>query len=773
MAMATTETLTKNRALGILSVALVYFVTGKLGLMLAIPPGFASPVWPAAGFALAGVLLLGPAAVVGVCVGSFFVNLGHSGLPLESGMIALGAALQALLGYFLIRKFCPLPDSLDSLGGVLRLIILGGPVSCVMGATVGVATLTWAGVVPPQDSGFSWLTWWTGDNLGVLVFSPIALSSGLRRQLWRKTILLVAALGTAFIIATLAFIYASNLEDRINRKEFESDASSLHRAVVRAFEASIDVVYSISSFLRASDNVSEQDFELFVQRPLANHPGIQALEWCPLVLEKDRVSFEESLQDRLPGFRISEFEGKEKRPASPRSFYVPVLYVQPQAGNDKVIGFDLGSSPARKAALDKALELNRAVGTTSVRLIQEDAEQFGQLVFVPSLSRQSSEKVEGFALGVLRLGDLLSEALEGPTPQGVEVRLKEDPESPPVAIFVTGRGPSSTASKAAALWTDTITIAEKTWIVEYLYADGFEPPRTFRAWALLVSVLIAVGLLGAFLLAEVGRARAVNLLVDERTEELSRANRDLAGAKREAESASQAKSEFLANMSHELRTPLNAILGFGQLLEDEIPGPLTEKQQKYVGNIVDGGRHLLTLINEILDLSKIEAGMLDLLIEPVDVKERLHRLMATIQPLAAKKRIELLCELEEDLPEVQVDPVRFDQILLNLMSNAVKFTPEKGRVEITARQSSEDRLEVSVKDNGIGIPPEHQKTIFDKFRQIDSSLTRSQQGTGLGLTLTKLLVELQEGTLTLESSGIPGEGACFIFSLPLTKNPST
>ena len=415
--------------------------------------------------------------------------------------------------------------------------------------------------------------------------------------------------------------------------------------------------------------------------------------------------------------------------------------------------------------MDKSLELNKAVGTTAIRLVQEREGQYGQLVFVPSF--QGSE-CQGFSLGVFRLGDLLSVALQNVPQKGLEVRLFEATEQEtPVAVYLTGRGLLSEPSDGKAVWSQLVTVAERTWRVEYLYGEGSARPPTFRAWALLVGVLVVVGLLGLFLLAEIGRARAVDLLVRERTVQLETTNLRLAQAKQEAESASLAKSEFLANMSHELRTPLNAILGFGQLLEDELPGPLNPKQEKYVGNIVSGGSHLLKLINEILDLSKIEAGMFELAEEVVSVPERLSRAVAALDSLAADKEIEITLETEGAPAEVQADPTRFDQILYNLLSNAIKFTPTGGKIKLRAFLTAARELGISVSDNGLGIPKEHQVTIFDKFKQVDSSMTRAQQGTGLGLTLTKLLVELHGGSLMVESSGVAGEGATFTFTLPL------
>jgi len=252
---------------------------------------------------------------------------------------------------------------------------------------------------------------------------------------------------------------------------------------------------------------------------------------------------------------------------------------------------------------------------------------------------------------------------------------------------------------------------------------------------------------------------------------------------KQVENANRAKSEFLANMSHELRTPLNAIIGFSELMSTQSFGELNEKYLRYVNNVLTSGRHLLTLINGILDLSKVEAGVLDLNPERFSLADALAAAESMIRGYAAKKNIRIEFEIPLRPAVVLADQTRFRQILYNLLSNAVKFTPEGGKVSLSAGQlDSPEELEatrglppaayllVHVADTGIGIAPEHHDLVWAEFRQVDSSYARKQEGTGLGLALTRRLVELQGGRIWFESE--PGRGTAFHFVLPVEGTPA-
>ena len=238
---------------------------------------------------------------------------------------------------------------------------------------------------------------------------------------------------------------------------------------------------------------------------------------------------------------------------------------------------------------------------------------------------------------------------------------------------------------------------------------------------------------------------------------------ELAEKTRQVEEASRHKSEFLANMSHELRTPLNAILGFTELIQDGIYGEVGEKVTQQLARVQANGKHLLGLINDVLDLSKIEAGQLELQQGPVALGEVAQAVESSAGSLATAKNLQLVVDLEPGLPVVEGDARRLTQVLLNLVGNAIKFT-EAGSVTITARRLGET-VEIAVEDTGPGIPLADQQRIFEAFHQLDSSSTRRQGGTGLGLAIARQIVELHGGAIGVESE--PGRGSRFLFTLPV------
>ena len=241
--------------------------------------------------------------------------------------------------------------------------------------------------------------------------------------------------------------------------------------------------------------------------------------------------------------------------------------------------------------------------------------------------------------------------------------------------------------------------------------------------------------------------------------------RELEQKSRELETASHHKSEFLANMSHELRTPLNAIIGFSEVLSERMFGELNEKQEEYLRDIYASGQHLLSLINDILDLSKIEAGRMELELTDFDLPTALDNALTLVRERAGRRSITLQMTVDDRLGQIQADERKIRQVVLNLLSNAIKFTPEGGRIEVGA-VPRDGFVEVSVSDTGVGIAPEDQEAVFEEFRQVGTSAAK-QEGTGLGLALCRKFVELHGGKIGVTSQ--VGVGSTFTFTIPVRR----
>ena len=244
--------------------------------------------------------------------------------------------------------------------------------------------------------------------------------------------------------------------------------------------------------------------------------------------------------------------------------------------------------------------------------------------------------------------------------------------------------------------------------------------------------------------------------------------REIEDKSRQLEVASQHKSEFLANMSHELRTPLNAIIGFSEVLSERMFGELNEKQEEYSKDIHASGQHLFSLINDILDLSKIEAGRMELELSDFHLPTALDSALTLVRERAGRRGIALNLAVNEGLGQMRADERKVRQVVLNLLSNAIKFTPEGGRIEVSA-VPKDGLVEVSVRDTGVGIAPEDQEAVFEEFRQVGTA-DKKVEGTGLGLTLCRKFVELHGGKIWVKSQ--VGMGSTFMFVIPVRHEES-
>ena len=787
----------RNVLVGTCGAALGYCVAARLSLLLAIPPGYATAVWPAAGIALAAVLLFGNRVAIGVLIGSFAANLwssftehGTASFGTSAGIAAslgVGAALQSVAGAAAIRRALGRSISLSSGREVIAFMTLGGPIACLIAASWGMLTLLAFRQIPAAAIPFSWFTWWVGDSIGVLIFAPVTLMVfGGPAAIWRPRLVTIGVpLLLTCAAAVVVFTISSRGEQGRDRAEFDRRAGEVSDAIHARIERSADVLRALGSLFKSSQSVERDEFAEFVAGVLRPSDGIQALSWSSVVRDEDREAFERSARDAgVADFHIRDYGATAPLTIAPhRDRYVVVTYIGPGGANDRVLGLDSLARPGLAPAITAAQDTGQPCASERLRLVQESGSQNGVVLYAPTYRSGATidtpadrrANITGYVGAVFRIDDLVSAATRRLDRDGINVSVTDVAAEGPT-LLTTGTPPPSAGGTLH--YSKDIEIGGRSWRI-----DVTRPPdyllahRSFQSWAILVGGLMLTSLLGGFLLVLTGRAAVVEALVSARTDLLTQSNALLADeqaasrlmldelrlAKEAAERAVAAKSEFLANMSHEIRTPMTAILGFADLLSraDQID----EHRESFAQTIAQNGQHLLHVLDDILDVSRIEAGQMPIDLVACDLRELAGTVESAMQPAASVKGIELHSTVDAAVPaRIRTDPFRLRQILLNLVSNAIKFTPDGGNVTLRVRQSAAHdgggpAIWFEIVDSGIGLSPEQLDRLFKPFSQGDSSTTRRFGGSGLGLSISKRLAEMLGGTIEVRSH--PDRGSVF------------
>ena len=494
----------KHPAAGVgLGLAAAYVLSGKLSLLLALPPGYASAIFPPAGIAVAASFIGGKRTWPWIFSGSALLNLwvGYSAAHrfewigvAAAGTIALASVLQAAIGGWCLRRFIGYPTLLDSTSEVLKFLLFA-PLVCLVSASLSVTGLTALGVFGPADSAISWFTWWIGDTLGVIVLLPIVLViAGRPRAPWRSRALTVAVpMLLAFALVVFVFVQATKWEFEDSLSEFRFQSQSLSELLQTEFRVQERLLEQIEAFLSndATRPVSRSQFKRYVQAFLGHFPMVRAIEWAPRVAGTRRLGFESQQRADFPHFRIGEQDGAgHLRAAADRSEYFPVTYVEPVESNREALGFDLASQRDRRATLYTALREGIPVASPPVRLVQEKEQQSGVL-----LMRRISQggNAPGVVLTVLRVRDFVERTI---TPDRSASRI--------VLLDVASQGPiygTLGSLNSGPLFERTLTYGTRLYRLKMQPTEQYlARHRQWKSWTVLALGVFGSGLLGAMLL---------------------------------------------------------------------------------------------------------------------------------------------------------------------------------------------------------------------------------------------------------------------------------
>ncbi len=700
-----------------IAVALAYLLTAKLGLLLALDQTNASPVWPPAGIALAACLAIGFRIWPGIFLGAFLSNIIVLAVPFSSLpaivlslATAAGNTLEALVGAFLVSRFISATRPFDRTLDTLRFILLAAVASPVISATIGSAGFC---IYSSDWSHFGrmWLTWWLGDAVGVLVFAPLLLTWE-KRDMFRENRRQTAEAAALLVLLLLAEGVIFPLNAPLEYLIFPVLFWTAFR--FGQFETAVTVTLVMVTFLLWTVN----GFGPFAAHPinkallfLQSYLGVAS---ASTLLLSSLVNSRKQAEERLREYRDNLEAVVAQRTA------------ELQKTNERLSGEIEERTKAQQLLMERESQyrdLAESANSVILRWLPD-----GRITFFNRFAQQFFGYSEEEIINRNFLGTLVpAEDSEGHDLSSLAADIVAHPEN-------YARNENENIRKNG----------ERVWVA---WTNKAIPGADGK-----VAEILSIGV---DITQLVHTERELRLTLDE-----------LAVAKERAEAADHLKSAFLATMSHELRTPLNSIIGFTGVLLQGLGGPINEEQAKQLGMVKSSATHLLSLISDVLDISKIEAGQLTVTVAPVEMKALIFKVVQSVRPLAEKKGLDLELDMAEDVGSASADERRVEQILLNLLSNAIKFT-EQGSVSVRCCREAASCV-TSVTDSGIGIKADDLERLFQPFHQIDTGLSRKYEGTGLGLSICKKTVELMGGSIRVESS--PGKGSTFAFTLPLERN---
>ena len=778
--------------------AILYFATGKLGLLLAVPPGYATVVWPPTGIATGMLIMHSGRLWPGIFIGAFLINApisaevagGFSAGPLLMAcLIAGGSTLQALFAYWAIGRVMGLPLHLTRVKDTVTLFALSGPLACLIASTVGVGSLYFLGGLPAGRIAGNWLTWWAGDCFGVALFLPLMLIApgSPQRLTWRGqqvTALPILAMLTLMLPLGLTF-YAWTLFSAHHHKsalaEFETLAFESEKALQHRLQSYAQALLGADGLIRAAPYFSRISWRHYVNAIKAreNFPGVHGIGYIAEVKPGGEAEFlRVRRQEDSPDFVI--------HPQTERLPLFVVSYIEPLEINKQAVGLNIAFDETRRVAATLARDTGKDAITKRVLLEQDETKSPGFLLLHPVYARDTTfDTVEarraafsGWIYAPFVGQNFMRDLTRS---QGEMLNLNVyDGEAEDERSLIYASQTSAVSGTPAFRVSKKLHLAQQNWTLVWTSTPAYESGEASRGPEIVLIAGLAFTLLvGAFLSMLARRSDIIQRLVAEQTNllqvqhaelvgaqeklwhtnenlELRVAERtaDLQEARKAAEAASRVKSDFLSNISHELRTPMHVILNCAKIGMMHLQDGNTQKIGKYLDNIHSSGKRLSFLLNDLLELSRVESGKVVLDLQSCSLLEIIQLSTAELEILKAEKNIKLTIHSRTTNPVAHCDRQQILQVFINLYSNAIKYSPVGGTIAITIADAETAQgapaLLCAVEDEGIGIPANELEMVFDKF--VQSSKTKTGAGgTGLGLAICKEIVELHKGKIWAEN----------------------
>ena len=529
----------------LVGLTIAYALAGLLALQLAIPPGYVSPLYPAAGIALAAVLIHGNRVWPGIFIGSLIINseaVLRSGLAGWSWIVPLcvgaGATLQAIVGAHLARRWVSFPNALDTPGAAVRFLFAAAPLSCLISPSLGVGALVLSGSIPADAAAFSWSSWWAGDAIGILIAAPLTLAFfGTPREDWapRRLAIALPMCGALILLSGLQ-LQVGKWEQQRLQSRFERDARNFSGLLRNRFADYLDVLQSTERIMVTAPQLTHDDFQQFADVWLSRIGGLQAIGWIQRATASQLAGIEREAR-RVPATRDFAIRDRDREnrlvPVSKRPEYYPIRHIAPLARNRRALGVNVQSIPNSAEAIARSLQDGRAAATRAFELTQEISRtsKLGVVIYQRTRHGKASggSRTEGFAFVTVRIEDVFSDILQQYPQMGIAYCLAEIGPAPQGDRRLAGLdhcpSPGHAGEGGVLPWVEIFDFAGRTWSLSFVPEPGYPPLRRgWESWTLIAIGLLSTGLLGTFLLVTSGRTRRIESLVSQRTAELADAS---------------------------------------------------------------------------------------------------------------------------------------------------------------------------------------------------------------------------------------------------------